>query len=864
MAPPRAYSITTAVWLLLGSATLVSTAYYYSSRRPKTLKYHDGSTRRMSETMQAVSIPRQQIPLARALGTLTPIACSEPSKTVFPTFLRKNESEDKTMIDAVLTSFFDSARSMTSVTWSTPSLPSMDDITMKMSELYQAFPEQIKSLQESYTRFWEMLTMDEFRQMMEEVSQNEKNAVKNPEILLDANVREGNTLSLDEQAYVNARKRNMVESFAKFIGVDPEEVHEDDLPVVGVASSGGGYRAMIGNAGYLMAMEKTGALDCTMYCAAVSGSTWTLAQYLSPLTNASSENLLSHLRTHAQSHVVNIGRFLGLINGSEQNAKAVMEGIVQRYNQQGGTVSLVDIFGMLLGAVLLTKKEQKIVENKKESTESGTTTEHEGNNKIAVDVDVMLPGSDQKISKQRQYIKDGLRPMPIYCVVRHAIRENQTITDNVEPEKEANEKPEESKHDKVADSEVEELPSVADEGSQSSITEEEVSPTEKEVSEEQDVYQWFELTPFEVGSEELSAWIPTWAFGRTFEAGKGKNRCPEQNLGTITFGSAFTATLAHFYQEVRGLLPLTALLKADSTIKQYEESVTSIHPISPASFPNPFYKLSPTPPAADPVNVRSESIINSPELRLMDAGMDNNIPFYPLLRNGRSVDVIITFDLSADIQAAPYFERAEGWVKRRGVQGWPIGAGWPKKDIKMETQQEDGGAENIDAEKEKEVHGTKLVNETEELKEMKQAHKEDISLAKSPSPKSKYGLGHCTVFASSASETTMDGNGKNEADNNSGTTIYREDINPITVIYFPLIGNDRYDPEYDPQENDITTTWNFVYSPSQVNKLHGLAEANWTENVDQVRQVLRGVWERKKKQREMNEPHAIKDQFSSP
>lgn len=331
-----------------------------------------------------------------------------------------------------------------------------------------------------------------------------------------------------------------------------------------------------------------------------------------------------------------------------------------------------------------------------------------------------------------------------------------------------------------------------------------------------------------------------------------------------TFGSAFTATLAHFYQEVRTLLPMTALQKADSTIEQYEESVTTIHPISPASFPNPFYKLPPTPPAADPVNVRSESIINSPDLRLMDAGMDNNIPFYPLLRNGRSVDVIITFDLSADIQAAPHFERAEGWVKRRGVQGWPIGAGWPKGDIEVETKQEDGGMDNIDAENEKEVHGTKLVNETEELKEMKQAQKEDLAQGKSLSAKNKYRLGHCTVFASSASETTMDGNGKGEADNNSGTTIYREDINPITVVYFPLIGNDRYDPDYDPQENDITTTWNFVYSPSQVNKLHGLAEANWNENVDQVRQVLRGVWERKKKQREMNEAHAIDDQFSSP
>jgi phospholipase A2 len=237
---------------------------------------------------------------------------------------------------------------------------------------------------------------------------------------------------------------------------------------------------------------------------AVSGSTWTLAQYLSPLAKASSEDLLSHLRTHAQSHVVNIGRFLGLINSSEKNAKAVLEGVVQRYNQQGGTVSLVDIFGMLLGAVLLTKKEQKVIDSQSDSTESETKKEHEESKKAAVDVDVMLPGNDQKISKQRQYVKDGLRPMPIYCVVRHAIRENQSITDEVKPENESNEKPDESEHNKVADSKVEDLPTAVHEGNVSSPADEEPSPTEKEVSEEQDVYQWFEFTPFEVGSEELS------------------------------------------------------------------------------------------------------------------------------------------------------------------------------------------------------------------------------------------------------------------------------------------------------------------------------------------------------------------------
>ena len=43
-----------------------------------------------------------------------------------------------------------------------------------------------------------------------------------------------------------------------------------------------------------------------------------------------------------------------------------------------------------------------------------------------------------------------------------------------------------------------------------------------------------------------------------------------------------------------------------------------------------------------------------------DSGVDNNIPFYPLLRKGRDADVIIAIDSSNDLQTHPYFERAAG------------------------------------------------------------------------------------------------------------------------------------------------------------------------------------------------------------
>lgn len=289
------------------------------------------------------------------------------------------------------------------------------------------------------------------------------------------------------------------------------------------------------------------------------------------------------------------------------------------------------------------------------------------------------------------------------------------------------------------------------------------------------------------------------------------------------FGSAFVASLAHFYQEIRLLLPAAAVEKADEMINSYQESVCTIHPISPASFPNPFYKLPTKVQTKDESQdkeeiLRSESLVESEQIGLMDAGMDNNIPFYPLLRQGRDVDIILSLDLSAEIQDGPYFDRAEGYVKRRGINGWPSGAGWPKK-------------------KEEDTPHESIPTVVEENHKNKSPETEETSKSKS-----KYALNTCTVFESSASETTPD-------DGASTKTTFPENTNPITLVYFPLIVNENYDPEFDPQSAEFCSTWNFVYTSEQVNKLHGLAEANVKDNLEKVRKVVKDTWKRKRDER---------------
>ena len=92
---------------------------------------------------------------------------------------------------------------------------------------------------------------------------------------------------------------------------------------------------------------------------------------------------------------------------------------------------------------------------------------------------------DLKISNQRYFVDDGDQPLPIYAAVRHEIP--MTPQDRRES-----------------------LPDAE-------------RPTSKN-----DYFQWFEWTPYEFFSEELSAGIPTWAVGREFNG--GQNVMPENGL----------------------------------------------------------------------------------------------------------------------------------------------------------------------------------------------------------------------------------------------------------------------------------------------------------------------------------------------
>ncbi|KAF2786508.1 FabD/lysophospholipase-like protein [Melanomma pulvis-pyrius CBS 109.77] len=400
---------------------------------------------------------------------------------------------------------------------------------------------------------------------------------------------------------------------------------------------------------------------------------------------------------------------------------------------------------------------------------------------------------DFKVSNQRRYTDDGSHPLPIYTAVRHEIplTEQSGATDPIAAEAQAR----------------------------------------KEAW-----FQWFEFTPYEFWCEELGAGIPTWSIGRKFENGRTVWRdnglaLPELRVPLLMgiWGSAFCATLSHYYTEIRPLVRgLVGLGGLDAMISERNDDLVKVHPIDPAAIPNYALGMRDFLPPTCP-----ESIFQTENFQLMDAGMSNNLPIYPLLRPGRNVDILIAFDASADVRTDNWLKVADGYARQRGIKGWPVGAGWPRSDETMEEIQED--LEKAQAETEKQVQ-----------EKMEEAQNNDVNKKK----KSKE-LGYCNIWVGSTEERTSEDEPPESKTVEEDWELMKPDAG-ITVIYFPFLANPKVEG-VDPKTSDFMSTWNFVYTPEQIDSVVDLARTNFQEGAERTKMTVRAVYERKKNLREERE-----------
>lgn len=422
---------------------------------------------------------------------------------------------------------------------------------------------------------------------------------------------------------------------------------------------------------------------------------------------------------------------------------------------------------------------------------------------------------DMKVSNQRSYLEDGAAPMPIYTAVRHEIPD--------------------------APSDLNDAKAGRFSGKQHF-----------------DYFQWFEWTPYEFFCDELDAGIPTWAIGRRFNAGRTVWRdndlaLPELRIPLMLgiWGSAFCATLSHYYKEIRPLVKAGGLGKLDALLTGKNDDLVKVHPIDPAVIPNFLLGLQDKLPTTCP-----ESIHTASRLQLMDAGMSNNLPIYPLLRQGRDVDVIIAFDASADVKTDNWIKVVDGYVKQRRIIGWPMGAGWPPADESPEDIRRD-----IEA-----AENTSVALSSPET-ESKDACRSTIM----------QDLGHCTVWVGmkeESKESTDETPTKRVQLADSDDERLRDPCAGIALIYFPFLKNNNV-PGVDPLKSDFMSTWNFVYTPEEIDSVVQLARANFNEGQEQTKRTIKAVWERKKamrlnKEKERYEYYRLKrlqnshegDQFS--
>lgn len=436
-----------------------------------------------------------------------------------------------------------------------------------------------------------------------------------------ASVTFSTALSPEEKKFLERRKKRTEQAF-KSLGISGAV-----KPVVAFCMSGGGYRAMLSATGFAQALADMGIFDVATYNAGLSGSSWHLSKLMHMALQRRKEKslvdfkaLVKDLTTRAQQIVLPNYKSLS-------NMAHLLSPLVGKY-VYGQIITPTDFYGVLLGATLLdlgTSKYEKV-----------------------------------RFSDFRKVTNTGEMALPIGTAVS-----------------------------KIG-------------------------------------AHWFEFTPYHAGSAELGGFIPMYGLGRFYSRGKSTESAPEVSLHNLmaTMGSAYSVKgldvvrhlgpkldflpsgMQNALLDVFGLANNSGILSiddhvmtkpqgltfndiinskivADSKLVSFWEKLYNKQPsgfifiakpeiggrgdwadqgVLPGGiFSNPFFRLK------SPYS--TSRLFNEGNLELKDAGIDFNLPFPPLLRPERGVNVIIAFDASSSADRGPKaLKFAYDYAKQKGLK----------------------------------------------------------------------------------------------------------------------------------------------------------------------------------------------------
>ncbi|XEV03013.1 hypothetical protein FSHL1_008300 [Fusarium sambucinum] len=609
------------------------------------------------------------------------------------------------------------------------------------------------------------------------LKRDETDVATYPELKWDAEVRHGSSLHPEERKFIELRKLRISSqgenSLHHFLDLPPgEEVDPRDVPSISLGGSGGGYRVMYGFAGFIAAAKNSGLWDCITWTAGVSGSCWTIAAYYT-IARHDISKLVDHYMTVASelAHPMSIYA-LDKVARSKRGTYFLIGPLVSKAQKNIIGLSVMDLYSTLTATYQFLSREPK----------------------------GRLSKATFQWSKiwQRSGINNALEPMPILAAVRRVPRYSYQA-------KAISAKATTIQNDTTArDSTV--ICGASEAKSKSSSKK---------------YFQYFEISPLEIGSPDLNRYVPTWSWGRTFISGHSVDRRPEQSF-SLLLGQCTSAPAGPLTECIKALLVSipkdTIMARLVVMFNRFLQSKRLEglwgNPIRAGHDPNPFYGLEKPTMAREHTSehssyrsrltetevtnrrslmtmVDSSAVHLSPweaqgRTRLMDCGMANNLPNHVLARSERGVDIFISFDSSSDVQTGAAVQRLHHFAA----------------DFDFELQEEThvfhSPSRNID-----------LVSD------------DGLEI------ESRYLSQYARVFR-----------GKRE----SGQTIY--------IIYCPLLPN-GVNPNFNPSTASFSTSTNLMWTPDQVQSVLATAEANITNYaLDTIKRVVRNVYEDKKTHRQ--------------
>uniref|UniRef100_A0A3P8PC58 Phospholipase A2 n=1 Tax=Astatotilapia calliptera TaxID=8154 RepID=A0A3P8PC58_ASTCA len=161
-------------------------------------------------------------------------------------------------------------------------------------------------------------------------------------------LRFSHTLCDKEKQFREARREKVMLGIKKLLRTE-DPCHPEEVPVIAIAGSGGGFRAMVGFSGVMKALFESGVLDCTTYIAGLSGSTWYMSTlYSNPdFPNKGPKDINSELMKRVSSNPL---RLL-----MPQHITHYIQALWTK-KASGQPVTFADIFGMLIGETLIPSR----------------------------------------------------------------------------------------------------------------------------------------------------------------------------------------------------------------------------------------------------------------------------------------------------------------------------------------------------------------------------------------------------------------------------------------------------------------------------------------------------------------------------